>query len=185
MATEAIVASGLAQRYAAALYELADSQKVLDQVAEDLRTIRGLLRESPDLSRLIRSPITSRQIQGRALEAVLARAQISTLTRNFVGVVAENRRAADLPQMVEAFLALLAQRRGEIAAEVTSAQPLDDRQKASLDEQLRRALGSKVTVDLKVDPKLLGGLVIKVGSRLIDGSLEGKLQRLERAMKGA
>jgi F-type H+-transporting ATPase subunit delta len=106
------------------------------------------------------------------------------LTVDFLGVVARNRRLFAVPAMIEAFLADLAERRGEVTAEVTAAQPLTDAQQNALTEQLRRAVGRRVTVDIRIDPALLGGMMVKVGSRMVDGSLRSKLQRLQMAMKG-
>jgi len=176
--------AGLADRYAAALYELADESKALDRVASDLRQIAKLLDESADLVRLIRSPILGREEQGRAIKAVLDRAGVDALTGKFVGLVAKNRRLFALPAMIKAFLATLARRRGEIAAEVTAAAPLSPAQAEAVTAALRQAVGSKVSVETRVDPSLLGGLVVRVGSRMVDSSLKTKLQKLELAMKG-
>ena len=177
--------TGVAGRYASALFELADSSKALDQVAQDLTTFRNLVAESADLARLIASPVIGRALQGKALLAVLDAAGISGLTRNFVGTVAANGRARDLPAMASAFLAELARRRGETAATVTSAVPLSPAQLQQLSDALRSVLGSnKVSIDARVEPDILGGLVVKVGSRLFDSSVRSKLQRLQLAMKG-
>lgn len=183
MASEATGVSGLAERYAAALFELADERHALDAVAGDLRELRAMLRDSPDLARLIRSPVLSREEQGKAVAAVAASAGLSPLTADFLGVVARNRRLFAVPSMIEGFLVKLAERRGEVTAEVTAAQPLTEAQQDALTEQLRRAVGRRVSVDIRVDPALLGGMVVKVGSRMVDGSLRSKLQRLQMAMK--
>jgi F-type H+-transporting ATPase subunit delta len=185
VASEGTGVSGLADRYAAALFDLADERKALDRVAEDLRTLRGLIAESADLRRLIRSPILSRADQGRAIAAVAEHVGLATLTRNFLGLVARNRRLFAVPAMIGAFLARLAARRGEVTAEVTTAHELTPAQLAAVGEQLRKAMGSKVAVEVKIDPALLGGLVVKVGSRMVDASLRSKLHRLQLAMKGA
>ena len=185
MASEGKGVSGLADRYAAALFDLADEQRELDRVAEDLRGLRGLLAESADLRRLVRSPVLSRREQGQAIAAIAERAGFTPLTRNFVGLVAQNRRLFAVPEMISAFLARLAARRGEVTAEVTAARELTPAQRDAVTEQLRKAMGSKVAVELRVDPALLGGLVVKVGSRMIDASVRSKLQRLQLAMKGA
>jgi F-type H+-transporting ATPase subunit delta len=177
--------SGLADRYAAALFDLADERKSLDQVADDLRQLRAMLGESAELRRLVRSPILSRADQGRAITAVADRAGLTPLTRNFLGLVAQNRRLFAVPAMIDAFLARLAARRGEVTAEVVAAQNLTPGQLDAVNEQLRKAMGSKVAVEVRVDPALLGGLVIKVGSRMVDASLRSKLHRLQLAMKGA
>jgi len=177
--------TGVAGRYASALFELADGSKSLDQVAQDLDTFRKMVAESTDLARLIASPVIPRALQGKALLAVLDAAGVSGLTRNFVGTVAANGRARDLPAMASAFLAELAARRGETTATVTSAVPLSPAQLQQLSDSLRSVLGSnKVSIDARVEPDILGGLVVKVGSRLFDSSVRSKLQRLQLAMKG-
>lgn len=177
--------TGVAGRYASALFELADNAKALDQVAQDLDTFKKLLAESPELSRLIASPVVGRELLGKALLAVIDAVGIQGLTRNFIGTVAANGRARDLPAMATAYLAELARRRGETSASVTSAVPLTDQQMQQLSEALRSVLGgSKVIIDAHVNPDILGGLVVKVGSRLFDSSIRSKLQRLQLAMKG-
>jgi F-type H+-transporting ATPase subunit delta len=177
-------AGGLAARYAAALFDLADTQKVIDRVAGDLAELKAMIGGSDALRALIRSPILSRDEQGRAMAALLQQAGASDLVRKFVGLVARNRRLFVLPQMIDEFLAELARRRGEMRAEVTAAKPLNEQQQALLAEAIRRSVGGKVAVDVKVDPALIGGLVVKVGSRMVDSSLKTKLQRLQLAMKG-
>jgi F-type H+-transporting ATPase subunit delta len=184
LASEATGVASLAERYAAALFDLADARHELDAVAGDLRELRTMLHESPDLGRLLRSPVLSREDQGKAIAALGERAGLSRLTGDFLGVVAGNRRLFAAPAMIEAFLKQLAERRGEVTAEVTAAQPLSESQQNTLAEQLRRAVGRRVTVDLRVDPSLLGGMIVKVGSRMIDGSLKSRLHRLQLAMKG-
>lgn len=184
MAANSSGVSGLADRYAAALFELADERKALDEVANDLQQLRAMLRESGDLRRLVRSPLLSRAEQGKAIGAVTEKAGLSALTRNFLGLVAQNRRLFAVPDMIDAYLARLAERRGEVTAEVTAAQELSTAQLAAINEHLKKAVGSKVAVDVKVDPSLLGGLVVKVGSRMVDASLRSKLHRLQIAMKG-
>ena len=185
MSTASSATTGVAGRYASALFELADSAKSLDQVAQDLTTFRAMVRESADLARLIASPVISRDLQGKALLAVLDAAGVSGLTRKFVGAVAANGRARELPAMASAFLAELAARRGETTADVTSAVPLTPAQVEQLSAALRSVLGrAKGSIDARVEPDILGGLVVKVGSRLFDSSIRSKLQRLQLAMKG-
>ncbi len=184
MPSEATGVSGLAQRYAAALFELAEERRALDEVAGDLRALRAMLADSADLVRLIRSPILSRAEQASAIGAVAERAGLSPLVRDFLAVVARNRRLFAVPAMIEAYLAELAERRGEITAEVVAAQPLSQAQREALAEQLRRSAGRRVSIDVRIDPALIGGLVVKLGSRMVDGSLRSKLQRLQLAMKG-
>ena len=177
--------SGVAGRYAAALFELAEEQKKLDEVATDVAIIRSLLAESADLRRLVASPVIGRDAQGKAIIAVLEKAGISELTCNFVGVVARNRRLFVVEDMCVGYRELLAAARGEITAEIMTAQPLTDSQRETLEQELRAAMGSKVTLDMQVDESLLGGMVVKVGSRMVDSSLRTKLQRLELSLKGA
>lgn len=184
VATQATGHDGLAERYAAALYELADQAGKLDDVATDLRQIDALLSESADLKRVIMSPILSRADQGRAIEAVLAKVGTGDLVRNFVGVAAANRRLNVLPVMITAFLADLAGRRGEIPAEVISAKKLSAAQTKSVLKQLQASVGAKVVVTHKVDESLIGGLIVRVGSKMIDNSLKSKLARLQLVMKG-
>jgi len=183
VAAESKGASGLAARYAAALFDLADERKELDAAAEDLRALRGMLRESADLRRLIRSPVLSREEQGKAVAAVAQTARLSALTRNFLGLLAHNRRLFALPEMIEGYLSQLAGRRGEVTAQVLTAAALSPAQRQAVDEHLRKAVGAKVAVDVQVDPSLLGGLIVKLGSRMIDASLKSKLYRLQLAMK--
>jgi F-type H+-transporting ATPase subunit delta len=132
----------------------------------------------------VRSPVLTRADQGKAVAAVLQQAGVSDLVRRFVALVAENRRLFALVDMIDAYLGELARRRGEVTATVTSAVPLSDAQTAAVTDALKRAVGGKVAVDLKIDASLIGGLVVKVGSRMIDSSLKSKLQRLQLVMKG-
>ncbi|MGB8181399.1 MAG: F0F1 ATP synthase subunit delta [Stellaceae bacterium] len=185
MASEATSVAGLAERYAAALLELADERKALDAVASDLTGLRRLIDDSSDLRRMIRSPVLQRDEQARAIAAVGERASADPLTRNFLGLLARNRRLFALPDMIHGFLRILAERRGEVTAQVIAAQELSATQRQALDERLRKAVGGKVAVDFRVDPSLLGGLIVKVGSRMVDASLKSKLARLALVMKGA
>lgn len=185
MAGEDLSVGGLAGRYAAALFELADEQKALDQVAADLTGLKQIITESADLQRLLRSPLYGRDAQERALGAVLDQAGVSALTKRFALVVAKNRRLYAFSGMINAFLAELARRRGEVTAKVTVARALSAEQAAQLEESLRKAVGGKVKVDTHIDESLIGGLIVQVGSRMIDGSVKTKLQKLQHAMKGA
>ena len=177
--------SGLAGRYALALLELADEQKQLDSVADELLGLKGIIGESEDLRRLIRSPLYGRDQKAKAMAAILDKAGAGELTRRFVLVVAHNRRLFVLTQMIDAYLSELARRRGEVTAQVVAARELSEPQTGALTDALKRMVGGKVQVDLEVDQSLIGGLVVKVGSRMVDTSLRSKLQRLELAMKGA
>ncbi|MEE8189542.1 MAG: F0F1 ATP synthase subunit delta [Kiloniellales bacterium] len=176
--------SGLAGRYALALLELAEEQKGLDEVAGDLRGLKELIAESEDLRRLIRSPLISRKDQGKAMAAILDKAGVCELTRRFVLVVAGNRRLFALTGMIDTYLQELARRRGEVTAEVTSAVELSTEQHRALVQALKATAGEKVQIEVTVDESLIGGLIVKVGSRMIDDSVRSKLQRLQLAMKG-
>ena len=184
MASEATGVSGLAGRYATALFELADQQQALDTVAADLNKLKAMIEESADLARLIGSPVLSREVQAKAMATIAEKAELGQTVRNFVGVVAANRRLFALKGIIAGFLSLVAARRGEVTAEVTAAQALTKGQLTAINEQLNRAIGSKVAVDVRVDPAIIGGLVVKVGSRMVDGSLSTKLTRLQLAMRG-
>jgi F-type H+-transporting ATPase subunit delta len=131
----------------------------------------------------VRSPVLSRGDQGKAIALVAEKAELSQLTRDFLAVAARNRRLFAVPAMIEAYLAKLAERRGEVTAEVTAAQPLTEAQNTALADQLRRVVGGRVAVDLKIDPSLIGGMVVKIGSRMVDGSVRSKLQRLRLALR--
>jgi F-type H+-transporting ATPase subunit delta len=183
LAAETTGVAALAERYAAALFDIADERRTLDEVASDLRQLRTMLAASADLMRLVRSPILSRPEQGRAITTLAERAGLSRLVRDFLAVVAKNRRLFAVPAMIEAFLAQLAARRGEVTAEVTAAQNLSEAQLGLLGEQLRRTVGRRVALDVRVDPELIGGMIVKVGSRMVDSSLKSKLHRLQIALK--
>lgn len=183
MAEQQSIVSGVAERYATALFELALEGGALDAVDADLSRFNALLSESEDLTRLVKSPVFAAEDQSRAIAAVLDKAGIGGLVGNFVKVAANNRRLFAVPGMIVAFRALLARHRGEVTAEVTSAEPLSDAQIGSLKDALKAQLGKDVTLATAVDPALLGGLVVKVGSRMVDTSLRSKLNSLKIAMK--
>jgi len=175
----------IAARYAKALFDLADEQKELDSVAQDLRTVQQLVSESDDLRRMVRSPVISRADQGKAMAVILERSGASELTSKFIGYLASQRRLFALGAITKAFLAKLALRRGEVTAEVTSARSLNDAQMGAVEEALKKVVGGKVAVEHRVDPSLIGGLIVQVGSRMVDSSLATQLQKLKLAMKGA
>ena len=183
MASDGNAASGLAARYAAALFDLATERKQVDQTANDLTRLKGLLAQSPDLRRFLRSPVLSRAQQSEALADLLKKVGVSDLTQHFVGLIAKNRRLFALGDMIETFLADLARRRGEVSAEVTVAQSLSASQASAMDAAVRKALGDKVAITVNVDPELLGGMVVRVGSRMVDNSLRTKIDKLQLALK--
>jgi F-type H+-transporting ATPase subunit delta len=184
VASEATGTGGLAERYATALFALAEERRTLDAVASDLATLKGLLAESADLRRLIRSPVIAREAQAKAVAALAERAALQQVTRNFLGLLARNRRLFALPEMIRHYLATLAARRGEVTAEIAVAQELSVAQRERITSELARAAGQKVSLDIRIDPDLLAGLTVRLGSRLVDASLKHKLHRLEMAMKG-
>jgi F-type H+-transporting ATPase subunit delta len=183
VAEQKTIVSGVAERYATALFELALEGGHLDAVAADLSRFSALLAESEDLSRLVRSPVFSAEDQLRAVSAVLDKTGLSGLVGNFIKVAANNRRLFAVPGMIVAFSRMLARHRGEVTAEVTSAEPLTDSQVATLKDALKAQIGKDVTLVATVDPALIGGLIVKVGSRMIDTSLRSKLNSLKIAMK--
>lgn len=184
MSSEAAGVSGLASRYAAALFELADERQSLDSVAGDLDSLDGMIAESADLRRMIRSPVLSRNEQVNAIGAIAKAAGFSELTDNFLGLLARNRRLFALPPITRAFRERLAAHRGEVTAEVTSAKALSETQLTAIQKALQTAVGSNVSLHPKVEPGLLGGLIVRIGSRMMDNSLRSQLERLKIAMKG-
>jgi F-type H+-transporting ATPase subunit delta len=176
--------ASMAGRYAVALFELAKDQGQLAQVEGDLATFQAMLDGSADLRRLVLSPVISAEDQGKALAAVLQMQGISGLTANFVKLIARNRRLFASSDMMKAFRALVARERGEVSAEVASAHALTPEQLQLLSDTLRTSIGKNVRIDTRVDPNLLAGLVVKVGSRMIDSSLRTKLNNLKVVMKG-
>jgi F-type H+-transporting ATPase subunit delta len=175
--------SGVAERYASSLFELALQAGSVDAVGADLDRFRALMVESEDLRRLVASPVFSADEQQRAVSAVAAKAGIAGIVGNFLKVVAGNRRLFALPGMIRAFHIIAAEHRGEITAEVTSAHALSQAQETELKSALKGVTGKDVTIAVTVDPSILGGLVVKVGSRQIDTSLRTKLSTLKLALK--
>jgi F-type H+-transporting ATPase subunit delta len=175
--------SGVADRYATALFELAREAKALDEVAQELARFNAALDASADLARLVKSPVFTAEEQGKALAAVLEKLEIEGLTRNFLLLVAKNRRLFAIPDMSRAFRIMLARHRGEASATVTAAAKLTEGQITALKQALKAALGKEIMLEQRVDASLLGGLMVKVGSRMIDTSLRTKLLGLKHAMK--
>jgi F-type H+-transporting ATPase subunit delta len=174
----------LAGRYALALFELARDQKQLESVGASLFALRQTLSESADFRELTTSPLIGREESIRAAAATAAALKVDPLTANFLGVLAQNRRLSQLGNVIRAFNMLAASHRGEVTAEVTSARPLDDDQVEALKQQLRARMGRDIAVEMNIDPDILGGLVVKIGSQRIDGSIRTKLNTLAHQMKG-
>jgi F-type H+-transporting ATPase subunit delta len=175
--------SGVAERYAGSLFDLAVEANTVVQVEADLTRFEALLSASEDLVRLIRSPVFSAEEQSKAIGAVLKSADITGLAANFLSVVANNRRLFAVPAIIKAFRKIAAEARGEIAAEVISAHALSTTQEQELKATLKGVAGKDVAITVTVDPSLLGGLVVKIGSRQIDTSLKTKLASLKLALK--
>lgn len=176
---------GLADRYAAALYAHADDARVLDAVVQEMESLGHLIDATPDFRRLIESPLIDIATAIKAANAVLEAQGFSKPVRDFVGVIASNRRLSALRAIVGAFASLVAARRGIITAHVATAHPLNDVQRQQLRARLIEAGYNNVNIDEQIQPDLLGGLVVKIGARLYDTSLKSRLQRLQYAMKGA
>ncbi|KEQ07127.1 F0F1 ATP synthase subunit delta [Pseudorhizobium pelagicum] len=175
--------SGVAERYASSLFELALESNSIDAVSADLARFEAMMNESADLKRLVVSPVFSADEQKRAISAVADRAGITGVVGNFLRVVAGNRRLFALPGMIRGFRQIAAAHRGEVTAEVTSAHALTPAQENELKSALKGVTGKDVVIAVTVDPTLLGGLIVKVGSRQIDTSLRTKLSTLKLALK--
>ena len=173
----------MAGRYATALFELALEANELDPVKADLEAFETLMAQSADLARMVRSPVFSSDQQGRALAAVLDLAGLRGLSAQFLLTVASNRRLFAVRDIIKAYSALVARHRGEIAAQVTLAQPPSERHLAAIREALNAVTGKDVVINVNVDPALIGGLVVKLGSRMVDSSLRTKLNMMKHAMK--
>lgn len=181
---ETTIVSGVAGRYAQALFELAQEQKAMDKVAADLDAFKMLIAESDDLKRFIKSPVFSADEQMRALAAILARADIAGITANFLKLVAAKRRLFAIEDMIAAYRKLHDLQKGLSRADVVVAEPLKDAHVKALKAALADITGSKnIEVAVKVDPNILGGLIVRVGSRMVDGSLKTKLNSLRTRMK--
>ncbi len=178
------IVSGMAGRYALALFDLASDAGAIDQVSADLKGFADLIDESPDLQRLVRSPVFSVDDQSRALDALLTRAGIGGLASNFLKLVASKRRLFAVRRMIADYNKLNDAHRKVVRAQVTVAEPLSDEHLAALKSALNEATGGQsVALDVKVDPAIIGGLVVKLGSRMVDGSLRTKLNTLRTRMK--
>ncbi len=183
MAGDTTLVAGIAGRYATALFELARDENILDEMAESLTGIDTLIAESTDFARLVNSPIFSAAEQSDAIAAIAAKAGIANMTANFLQLLAKNRRLFVLRGVISAFRTLLANHRNQLTADVTSAIALTDEQTEELKATLKARTGRDVSLNRRVDPALLGGLVVKIGSRMVDSSVRTKLNNLKIAMK--
>lgn len=182
VASSSPIVSGIAGRYASALFELAREGKALDAVSDGLDRFMAMLDGSDDLDRLVRNPVFTAEEQVAALTAVLKKAKIDGLPANFLRLVAAKRRLSAVRGMVAGYRALMAEAKGIIAAEVTVAAPLSDKNRAAVLEALEARVGARIALTEKVDPAIIGGLVVKMGSRMIDASLKTKLNAMKIAM---
>ena len=184
MELSAGIQASLAGRYASALFDLASEAGTVTAVESDLDTLAEALRESAELRALIRNPEVSREALGRVLAGLGDTLKLADLTRSFLGVLAQNRRVGELPAVIRAFQSIAAAQRGEVTAEVASAHALTDEQLSTLEQKLRARQGRTVKLQTRVDPDLLGGLVVTIGSQRIDSSIRSRLNSLAQAMKG-
>ena len=185
MPNEGASKSGIGGRYASALFELASEAGAADAVEAELRSLIQTIAESKELSGFLKSPVYDREDQARAVAEIAKKAGFSELTSNFLNLVAKNRRLFALQSMIAAYTSLAAEARGEVTAEATAAQALSEDQEKALRLEIETKIGKAVNLETRVDPNLLGGLVVKIGSQMIDSSLRTKLNRLKTVMKEA
>lgn len=173
----------MAGRYATALFDLAEEAKSTDKVLGDLERFSALIDGSSDLKRLVKSPVFSSEEQLGAIAAILDKAKISGIAANFIKLAAQNRRLFAVEQMIRAFRALVAKSRGELTAKVTVSEPLSDARLKDVKAALKEVTSKDVTLDLKVDPSIIGGIIVQLGSRMVDASLKTRLSAIQHAMK--
>jgi F-type H+-transporting ATPase subunit delta len=178
------IQASLAGRYASALFDLARDEKQIDAVSSSLDSLNQALADSREFDQLVTSPLVDRDEAGKAFAAIAGELKVDPLTANFLGVLARNGRKGELAQVIRLFRRLAAEHRGETTAEVVSAHALSDSQIAALKSQLKARAGRDVIIDAQTDPTILGGLIVKLGSEMIDASLKTKLNRLAQVMKG-
>ena len=183
MTASTSLTAGAAGRYATALFELAGEDNSREQAEKDLAALSDALGESGDLDQLIRNPMYTRDQQGKAMAAITEKMGLSPMVRNVVGLMASKRRLFALPEMIDAYQSLMADLRGEMSAEVTAARPLSDAQIDALKGQIKSATGKDVNLNVTVDETIIGGLVVRVGSKMIDTSIRSRLNSLQNVMK--
>jgi F-type H+-transporting ATPase subunit delta len=178
------IQASLAGRYASALFDLARDEKQIDSVGRSIDALGSVLADSRELNRLVASPLVDRDEAGKAFAAIGGALKVDPITAKFLGVLARNGRKGQLPHVVRLFRQLAAEHRGETTAQVVTAHPLSDGQLAALKAQLKSRAGREVAIDARTDPEILGGMIVKMGSQMIDASLKTKLNRLAQVMKG-
>lgn len=184
METSSGIQASLAGRYASALFGLARDERQIDAVGQSLGLLAQALVDSREFAELVSSPLIGREETAKAFDAVSKQLSLDTITTNFLGVLAKNGRKNQLQNVIRAFRRLSAEHRGETTAEVVTAHPLKDDQLNALKQQLRARAGRDVAIETRIDPEILGGIVVKMGSQMIDASIRTKLNRLAEAMKG-
>jgi len=182
--TSSGIRASLAGRYASALFDLARDERQIDAVSHSLELLAQALVDSREFTELVTSPLIGRDQAGNAMAAIAGQLSLDPITTNFLGVLARNGRKGQLQSVIRAFRRLAAEHRGETTAEVVTANPLNDDQLAALKQRLRARAGRDVAIETRIDPEILGGIVIKMGSQMIDASIRTKLNRLAEAMKG-
>lgn len=182
MAASNQTSSVVSERYAKALIELAEESKKLDKIEKDLQDLQGMIHASPDLANTIRSPLNKEQSLLNAMFAIADKAKLQDVTKSFLGVLVQNGRISALPRVIEAFNAMMAKRRGAVFVDVQVAQDMTAKQKKDLEAALSKAIGKDVAVNARVEPDILGGMIVTVGSHMIDDSVRRKLERLKVSM---
>ena len=185
MASQNTSSELIADRYASALYELSSETKSVDNVLKDLLTIEAYIMQNNDFKLLVKSPLISSNEKLKILQKILSDHSANILTSKFIEVVSHNKRIHILSSIISRFNAINAKKRGDIIADITSAEELTDDQKNRIKDQLRGILGKKLFPNFKVDKKIIGGLIVKIGSKMIDSSLDSKINKLKIAMKGS
>ena len=185
MASQLISGDLISDRYASALYDLASASKEVDWVLKDLETLKKIILENNDLKLLVKSPLIASNDKFKILEKIMTRQQTNKLTYIFLKVISKNKRFSSLPSIILQFININAKKRGEVSADITSADELSDSQKKSIKDQLSKILGEKLLLNFLVDRKIIGGLIVKVGSKMIDSSMANKINKLNIVMKGA
>ena len=181
------LASGdlVSDRYASALYELAAEKKLVDSVLNDLSNLKNILKDNKELSLVVKSPLISSSDKQNIFETLLKKINANELTNTFIKVIEKNKRFSNLASIITQFININSQKRGDVIADITSADDLNDTQKNDISNQLKKILGDKLSLNFKVDKHIIGGLIVKVGSKMIDTSLSNKINKLKIAMKGA
>jgi len=185
MASQLASGNLVSDRYAAALYDLAAEKKLVDPVLEDLSNLKNMLKDNKELSLVIKSPLITSIDKLNIFESLLKKINANELTSTFLKVIEKNKRFSNLASIITQFISINSQKRGDVLADITSADELNDEQKNNITNQLKSILGDKLSLSFDVDKNIMGGLIVKVGSKMIDTSLANKINKLKIAMKGA